>query len=351
MYTWGSSVFVIPSALATFAKSNAWISSLIGLLFGLLFVLLFVKISAVYPEKTFIEINKMVFGRWIGNLVSVLFLFPILLMSTGNLREIGDFFTTQVMIDTPLEVIHLFTLIAAIYVIRKGLEVISRTCEIFFPWTTLFLIILIIFLIPEIKIHNLNPNFAKGFGPIFGATYSYIGIPFCQLAVFLMILPNVNNVAKARRSFFLGVSIGSLGITLITTMCLGVLGYDFTSRNMYPTYVLGKMISIGGFIERVEVLVAISWILTTFFKLLVNLYVLILGISQMLKLNDVKPLVFPLGFFLMVYSLNNYPNIVYFNDIIFEMWMPYAVTVFLLLPLFVLTAAFIKTKVSRKISQ
>ena len=348
MYTLGSSALVIPSTLTTFAKSNAWISSIIALGFGVLFVFLFSRISVVYPEKTFVEINQIVFGKWIGNLSSLLFMLPIFLTTVGNLREIGDFFTTQVMVDTPIHAIHILVLITAIYCIRAGLEVMARTCEIFFPWTAIFLVILILFLIPEMKLENLNPNFAKGMGPIIGAAYTYICLPFSQLVVFLMILPNVKKIPKARKFFFLGVIVGGIGISLITSLCLGVLGHDFTSRNMYPTYVLGKMINIGGFIERVEVLVAISWVFTIFFKLLVNTYALILGMTQILKMNDYKPLSFPIGFLLMVFSMTNYPNIVYFSEFTFEVWPLYSLTFFLFLPLIVYIVSLVKSKVIGK---
>lgn len=347
MYTMGSSVLLIPSTLATFAKNNAWISSIVGLIIGLLFILLYVKISTVYPDKTFVEINRIVFGRWIGNLSSILFLFPIFVMTAGNLREIGDFFTTQVMIETPIHAIHLLILVAAIYVIRRGLEVMARTCEIFFPWTGASLIILILFLIPEMEIKNLDPNFAKGIGPILGAVYPYLCLPFNQLVVFLMILPYVNNVSKGRKGYFIGGIIGGLGIIVITVMCLAVLGVDFTGRNLYPTYVLGKMISIGDFFERIEILVAISWVFSIFFKLIVNMFVLLFGISQILKMNDFKPLIFLSGFLLMVYSLVNYPNIIYFKETVL-IWIPFAMTFFFLLPLLVYIVAFIKTKMNKQ---
>lgn len=347
MYTMGSSVLLIPSTLATYAKSNAWISSLIGLFIGLLFILLYVKISTVYPDKTFVEMNKLVFGRWIGNLLSILFLFAVFIMTAGNLREIGDFFTTQVMVETPIHAIHLLTLVAAIYVIRRGLEVMARTCEIFFPWTGATLIILILFLIPEMKFENLDPNFAKGIGPILGPVFLYLNVPFNELVVFLMILPYVNNASKARKGYFIGVIIGGLSVTIITVMCLGVLGADFTGRNLYPTYVLGKMISIGDFFERIEVLVAISWVFCIFFKLIVNILVLVFGIKQILGLNDFKPLTFPLGFLLMVYSMVNYPNIVSFKESILS-WLPFAMTFFFLLPFILFIVAFIKTKMNQK---
>lgn len=223
----------------------------------------------------------------------------------------------------------------------------ARTCEIFFPWTGATLIILILFLIPEMKFENLDPNFAKGIGPILGPVFLYLNVPFNELVVFLMILPYVNNASKARKGYFIGVIIGGLSVTIITVMCLGVLGADFTGRNLYPTYVLGKMISIGDFFERIEVLVAISWVFCIFFKLIVNIFVLVFGIKQILGLNDFKPLTFPLGFLLMVYSMVNYPNIVSFKESILS-WLPFAMTFFFLLPFILFIVAFIKTKMNQK---
>lgn len=348
LYTWGSAVLIIPSALATFAKNNGWISSLIGLVFGVFIILLYLKIAAMYPDKTFVELNTIIFGKWIGTIISILYLFPIFLLTAGILREIGDFFTTQVIVETPIHAIHILTLFTAVYCLRAGLEVISRTSEIFFPWIVFFLVMLILFLLPEMNIENLQPNFAKGLGPTMGAAFPLLSIPYCQLIVFLMLHPNVINAAKARKSFFIGVIIASLGITLITIMCLGVLGANMTGRNMYPTYVLGKMIKIGGFIERVEVLVAIIWVLSTFFKFLVSVYALLLGMTQLLKLSDMKVLIYPLSFFIMVYAMVCYPNIVYFKEVVNMMWTPYALTVFFFMPLFVYVVAVIKKRISKQ---
>lgn len=344
MNTLGSSVLVVPSMLATYAKSNAWISSLLGLTVGLLCILLYVKISTVYPDKTLVEINQEVFGKWIGNLLSLLFLIPVFILAAGNLIEIGNFFTTQILVETPIHAILILTLLAVIYVIRKGIEVMARTCEIFFPWTVFFLFILILFLIREIKMENLVPNFAKGMGPILGVTYPHVMIPYSQLVVMLFIFPFVNHAAKARMGFFMGVIMGGLVITIIVVMCLGVLGADFTARSAFPTYILGKKISIGGFLERIEVVVAFSWILSIFFKLLINTFALLLGITQILKLNDFRVLSFPFGFLLMVYSMVNNPNVIFLKQTILSTWPAFLLTLFIILPFFVLIGAKIKRK-------
>jgi spore germination protein KB len=344
MYTMGSSIMNMPAQLAANAQSNAWISSIIGLMVGLMLTLLYAKISAVYPNKTLVEVNRAVFGKWFGTLLSLFILFPVFIISAGNLSEIGYFFTTHVMVETPVHAILILTLVAVIYVIRKGLEVMARSCEIFFPWTAAILLILIIFLLPEVKMENLVPNFVKGIGPIVGAAYPYAMNPYSQLVIFLMILPYVNQVAKARKGLLVGVMIAGFVTTIITVMCLGVLGVDVTARNTHPSYVLGKKISIGGFLERVEVLVALSWIFSTFFRLLVSTFVLILGISQILKMIDIKPLILPSGFLLLVYSMIDNPNNVSVRQFLFETWPAYLLTSFVLLPLLVYIGALIKTK-------
>lgn len=348
MYTLGSTILIIPAPMTAMAKSNAWIASIAGLLIGILFIFIYIRISVLFPDKTFVEINKMIFGKWIGNLLSILFLFTVFIMSTANLREFGDFFTTQVMVETPIHAIHILILIAAIYCIRNGLEVIARTSEIFFPWSAFFLLILIFFLIPEMKFQNLNPNFAKGVGPIAAATYPYLSLPFGELVVFLMIMPYVSDVAKARKGYLIGVFCGGIGTVMVVVMCIAVLGADLTARSLFPTYILGKKISIGGFLERIEVLVAISWIFSLFFKLLVNIFVILLGLSQILNMNNIQPLVIPLGFILMVYSFVNFPNVVYINEIALKTWPTFSLTFFLLLPCIVLILAHIKTKVKNQ---
>ncbi|WP_071396861.1 GerAB/ArcD/ProY family transporter [Bacillus tuaregi] len=348
MYTIGSSILVMPSSLAFISRSSSWISSLLVLLIGLIFIFMYVKISAAYPNMTFVEINKAVFGKWLGTSFSILFLVAVFIMEIGVLRDIGDFFITQVMVETPIHSILILFLLAAIYVIRKGIEVLSRSCEIFFPWTATLLLILLLFLLPEMEMQNLQPNTAKGWDPIIGAVILHISNPYSQSIVFLMILPSVNNVVKARKGFFVGVILGGLVITTITAMSIAVLGDDFTARNMYPSYVLGKKIRIGNFVERIEVFVAISWVFSIFFKFTVNYFVLVLGLSQILKLNDYKPLVYPLGFFLIVYSMVSFPNTIYIKKFAFETWTPYSFTFFIILPLFVYLTSFFKTRIKKQ---
>ncbi|MEF2968320.1 GerAB/ArcD/ProY family transporter [Paenibacillus sp. M1] len=106
--TVGDSILVLPAIVAGEAKKDAWISTILGLMVGLLVILLFVYVGKFNPKLGLVELNERILGRWVGTVISSLFLGYALLSMGAHLRELGDFTVTQVMPDTPIEavVIH-----------------------------------------------------------------------------------------------------------------------------------------------------------------------------------------------------------------------------------------------------
>lgn len=276
-FTIGSSILVAPSLLAKAAKQDAWIASLMTIIISLSFIFLYNQLASLYPSMTLVELNKKIFGKWVGTITSLIFLFYFFYLSAALLREIGDFMTTQVLIETPIEMIMILFFFTCVLGVRMGLEVISRSALIFFPWIVGLLFMLILFLIPESKFIQLQPILGDGLKPIFNGSYHYLGLPYLELIIFLMLTPFVNDNAKMKKAFYSGTIIGGLILSILIFFCILVLGPDFTERNVYPTYILGKKISIGDVFERIEIIVAIIWFFTMYFKLTICLYGLTLG--------------------------------------------------------------------------
>jgi spore germination protein KB len=350
VFTIGSSVLVAPSLLATFAKQDAWISSVVTLLAGLLLISLYISIMNIFPSLTIVECNEKVFGKWMGKIISIMFLYYIFELTALLLREIGDFLTTQVMPETPIQVIIIMFLLVSLVAVRLGLEVISRTGEIFIIWIFLLFLLLFFMLITQIDLSKLQPIMGEGLNPIMQGSLHYLGLPFLELIVFLMITPYVAKPNKIKRSFYLGTLIGGVVISLLIFLCIIILGPDITARSTYPTYILGKKISIGKFLERIEVIVAIIWFLTMFFKISICFYGLNLGLAQVFKLTNYRILLFPLSFILVPYSLFSVPNITYFHNYLAKTWTPYSMTFGLFLPLLLWVVGSFKKKRASKMN-
>ena len=81
--------------------------------------------------------------------------------------------------NTPEEIILISSYIVIGYAVLKGIEVIGRVCEILGPIYLFSLIILFLFVIPDIKIERLKPQLEIGIYPaLFGTLFilSFIGI-------------------------------------------------------------------------------------------------------------------------------------------------------------------------------
>jgi spore germination protein KB len=184
----------------------------------------------------------------------------------------------------------------------------------------------------------------EGIKPIFRGVLHFLGLPFLELVVFLMIFPYVMKNQKAGKNFLQGTLYGGMILIIINLMAISVLGADITSRQIFPTYILAKGINVGHFFQRVEAIIAGIWFLTIYIKITICFYSTALGLSQVLKLKDYRFLTLPLGMILLVLSLVASPNIIYFQTFLLKIWTPYSLTFGLFLPLLLLSVSMIKNK-------
>lgn len=346
IFTVGTAVISLPALLAAIAKQDAWIASALTILPGLLSIFVYIQLISLYPSMTYVEVNEKILGKWFGKLASVLYLIYVLIITCGGCRAIGDFVTTQIMVDTPIQVIIILFVLTSVIGIRLGLEVICRTALIFFPWIVLLLSMLFLFLIPQMKLENIQPILGEGIKPIISGSYHQLGLPYLQLIILLMITPFVAEKSEMKKSFYLATIMGGFLLTIIVLFCILILGADFTSRQAYPTYILGKKISIGNFFERVEVIVAIIWVFTIYFKVTICYYGLTLGLAQLLGLKNYQILIFPLSFLILPFSIFLLPNVVSINEFNVITLTPYSLTICFILPLLLVVVGKVRKKLS-----
>ncbi|WP_248928070.1 GerAB/ArcD/ProY family transporter [Paenibacillus hamazuiensis] len=344
IFTIGSSVLVAPSGLAQEAGEDAWIAAILGMCISYLFIWLYNLLGSRFPDKTLLEYSEILLGKWPGKIVSLLFITYFFILAVLLLREISDFVTTQVMPETPIQAIHLLYLSIVVMGARLGLETFTRAAEIFFPWVIVLFALLSFFLLPKLEPDKIMPILGEGMKPVLRGAFHFLGLPFLELVVFLMIFPYVNKPGRIGKAFYTGTTVGGIVLIITTSLSILVLGTDFSERSTYPSYVLAKKISIGHFLERLEAVMAGIWFLSLFFKLTVCFYASALGLAQTFKLREYRMLLLPLGMIMLVSSIYMMPDIMYFKRFLIEVWTPYSLTYGLILPLLMLAVAKIRKR-------
>jgi spore germination protein KB len=347
-YTIGTTILIIPAALAADAKQDAWIATILGVILSLLLVLFYNTVGKLFPHLTLVQYNEELFGKWVGKAFSLLFVFFSFIGATTVLFYVGNFLTTQVMPETPIQFIHILFASIVVMGLRLGIETLARSAEIFFPWFILLFIIIAVFVSPQIDFRNIQPVLETGIKPILKGALSFVSTASVTFIVFFMIFPAyVNNPKKARKAFLIATLIGGIIIIVITLLTILVFGPDITARQLYPVYALAQKISVGNFIERIESIAAGMWFISIYFKMTLYFYACVAGLAQVFNLKDYRPLILPLGMILVVYSLVVYPNVAYMAKWDSTIWIPFSLSVGLFLPLLMLGVAAFKKKFIR----
>ena len=181
--------------LAERAKQDAWLAAIVATACGLLLVCLYNALGSRYPDLNLAEYSERVFGKWIGKTVSLLFASFALVLSALVLENIGVFITIEMMPETPMGTIHALMLWVVVLGVFLELKTLGRAAEIFFILVTVIYILTVTLILPHASIENIQPVLAGGIKPVLLGSLTFIGVPFLELVIFLMLYPHVKKTA------------------------------------------------------------------------------------------------------------------------------------------------------------
>ena len=348
LFTIGTTILVVPSGLAAAAKQDAWIVSIVGTGIGFIVIGIFHALVRSYPEMTIIQMNEKLFGKWIGKIVSLIFISMPFIYTSILMIYNGSFLTSHIMPDTPVPVLGMLMIVIVVMGVRLGIETIARSAEIFLVFFFILFGFLVIFVSPNIEFENLQPVFESKINTIFGASLNLVVTSTINSVILLMIFPLVNRNKDAIKSFYIGNFIGGVAIIVITLLSILVLGADSTARQAYPSFILARRINVGNFIQRTEGVIAIMWFITIYFKMVLYFFATVLGVSQIFNLKHYRPLTLPMALIIGALSILMFEDVVKQQDFDVKVSIPFSITVGLFIPLILLLGHAIRKRKDKK---
>jgi len=328
----GDMMLIYPSVITSYAKQDSWICAFIGVPLGMVLMAMFLKLCSMHPEKNLVQMARSILGFWPGTFFSCFYLFFFIIGASTHTREVGDFMTTQIFPYTPIRIIILMFVIVIAWGVSHGLETMGRSSELLMPVVIVFIVVLAICLLPQIDTRNLKPVSDTGVVSISQGILVSIIYPIGEVVPIMMILPYVAKQAHRTRDVIIAAGLGSLVLATLVTISLLVLGAFLTQHNIYASFVLSQKISIGSFFERIEAIMASSWLISTYFKAMIYLYAFIVGCAELFKLKQYQMLVLPAS--LLVFGLANLisPSITFIVITIVPYWVDWDTTLGIILP-------------------
>jgi spore germination protein KB len=298
----------LTSYVSGIAKNNTWLVIIAALACIIPFVFIAAWLGRRFPGLNFAQINRTIYGPYIGTAVSLLYLSHFWIILASNIQDLGGFYVTFFMRDTPLEVFVLIFTFACAYAIWNGIEVLARIAPFIVAIVSAIIIISTLMLIDKMDFTNFLPIGDLPLIKFLHATQIIASQPFGEVVMFLPAFTFVlNDYQDTIRTAILGLLVAGLFFLIISIRNTAVLGGPegiLTS----PSYQVVRLISLG-VLTRMDILFALGHTLAMFLKCCLMLYATILFISQLLGLKTYSPLVFPLGCTAVILALIIFPSV------------------------------------------
>ncbi|MEF2968688.1 endospore germination permease [Paenibacillus sp. M1] len=328
------------------AGRDAWLGALSSCCLGVIVILIYTALSRMNPGLTLVQWFPAQFGRWIGTPLA--FIYPLMFIYlVGRITaDVRDMVSTTLLENTPHFIITAVFAFIIAYCVYGGIEIVSRLGEMFLPIVLFIFIIEVILLFGSgvLNIHNLLPIFEDGWEPVFKVAFpSGVTESFGETLALAMFWPNTKHPEKVTKITILATILSGLMITCFDVLAILVFG-DMFSGLLYPLYTLLSVISIGKFIENLQLLGVLYFYMMALLKSIVLMLSALTGIQQLTKMKSYRVLIIPACAVALVLGLTMSKNIaehIYRHH--FEILVPYVwVPLLLVLPTFLLIVTWLR---------
>lgn len=336
-FIFGSSAIITPAVAAC---QDSWLAYIFGWAGGYILIGMYAYISILNPSKTFIEILRDIFGKYIGSVIGIFYIWYFLHLAGLVFRNLGEFMVTSIYTETPLIFIIISIALVLIYSLKKGLEVIARVGQITVPIMIILVLSIFLLVMDHYEVKNLLPFLEYGFFRVLKVSFSVLTFPFGETVVLLMIFPYLNKQKDLLKVSYISLTIIGFVLLSVVMSNLMVLGADMLNRDLFPSHVTISL--IPGI--AVEPFISVNLLIAGCMKIVMCLYASLIGITQLLNLDDYKPFITPIVAIAVVISIwvyDSLPDMVRWAG---EVYPYYVIPFQIIIPALVLVISIVKNR-------
>ncbi|RED56609.1 GerAB/ArcD/ProY family transporter [Cohnella lupini] len=286
------SIWLTISPTIEIAQQDAWISFAVAGFIGLVVTYIFVRVSQRHSSHTLVEFAQKLFGKWIGKIISLMYIVVWYSVCADILRIFSLFIKQILFHDTPVWIISGLMMAAMVYINFAGsVEAIARFSEIAGPMLLIGIVITFALNIPNLHPSLLLPVYAdSGVMPILKG--SFVNASFLGESMMLMMLtPFIAKPEKLLKPLLLAICIPSLLGIIAAMMVISTFGSTIGSSMYFPYFGMVRFINYLNFVQNMDVWIVFIWIFSVLVKLSIYLFINSYGTAQLFGIKKWQRLI------------------------------------------------------------
>ncbi|RXZ81683.1 spore gernimation protein [Paenibacillaceae bacterium] len=333
---------------ASEAGRDAWIGILLSAFLGLFVILAYTSIMYMMPGLTLVEWFPKQFGPWLG--IPIAWLYPLLFIYDAGrgLSDLKEIIPLTLLPGTPKWAILGAMMLVITYLLFSGVEVIFRLASLLLPIVFFFFVLELILLLSSKSVHisNLQPVMGGGWKRVWDTVWPF-GIlqTFGETIEFAVLWTFLKKPGQLAKINLIAVVVTGMTIAIFDMFAIMVLGEGVFQRNIYPLLVLLKQLSLSDFLDNLDALGVMYFMITIFLKLSLHLMTAVLCIQKLTRAATSHiPILFATvtTFWIGSNMAKNVTEHIYAGTKVlpYNLWIP----LFLVIPAVLLTVTWIRSK-------
>ncbi|EOD01685.1 GerAB/ArcD/ProY family transporter [Caldisalinibacter kiritimatiensis] len=289
----GVGILSLPSTASEKLNTDGWILIAVSGLIAAILTYLISYVGKLYTGKTLVEYGKDLMTAPVTYIVSIIFCIYFIVLTGFEVRLFAEVIKMFLLIKTPTEIIIITMLLATSYIVRCGVEALTRMALIILPLVLIPLFLLFLALVPEMNLTNIFPVFRFKIIDLIKAIPSVV-FSFIGFELILFFSAFVDDQKKSIKYNVISIIIVTLIYILVFFVTILRFGAQEVAHQIWPTLSLMKIIDFpGAFVENVEGIVMALWVLAVFTSLAPVLYATSLILKRLFKLQEHSYFVLP----------------------------------------------------------
>lgn len=280
----GLGVLGFQRIIAKEAGYDAWISIFIAGLMTNIYVWVIYKICEAV-EGDVIDANIYVFGKIIGNIINILFIFYFIFGCMSILGGMIEIIRTWMFLDfSPFWFVVVYLLLG-IYIVYGGFRTVAGIA-FFGKIIPVYLVFTFGYALRYGDFSNLLPIFDHSFSQMiksgYRMSYSYLGFE-----VLLFVYPFIKNPQQSKKWVHIGLLITTIFYTGLTVITFAYFPPGLLDRSIWSTLEMWKIVKLP-FVERFEYLGIANWTLIILPNVAISLWAASRGIKRIFHIKQKK---------------------------------------------------------------
>ena len=338
----------IPKLIVNTTGSSAILNIVFISLIGIGFSYLFYKLLINFSSMDIIDISEFLGGKFFKIITCFLFLLFLLFLSFIQTRYLANSIKIIYFNSSPLIFIISFFIFPSIIINKLCSKSIFAVNVVFTIIFIISLLVLFLCLFNRFSIYRIFPVLGNGSNETFikGSTniFAYTGLAY------LLLLPPFLKDEKDFKKVSI-ISIFFTAILLIISIVLLVLTLPIIKgqEEMLSFYLLIRKIDFGIFLERLDALFFLIWLLSFFSYLSINMFFIINIFKKTFNIRNDKFMPYLIGLLILMFSLfiKNFAQIMFLENTCYRYLFIFLVFLFSF-PVLILTNIKFKKNIGEK---